>query len=165
MFIIIIHEGRWISTYTHIKLIYIYIYIKRELNVGTKVYNKLPGYIKEIDSYKACKKGLKLFLLLHNLLLSGRICIFVIMYRGADKSSAQPSSRCILFDGENISFDASLIYINSTNIPPIMIINRLYENTKSSVAVACSFLVRLRTYQHSCNLYYKSLKRLGIQYL
>jgi hypothetical protein len=33
------------------------------------------------------------------------------------------------FDGENISFDASLvIYINSTNIPPIMIINRLYEN-------------------------------------
>jgi len=33
-----------------------------------------------------------------------------------------------LFDGENISFDASLvIYINSTNIPPIMIINRIYE--------------------------------------
>jgi len=29
-----------------------------------------------------------------------------------------------LFDGENISFDASLVtYINSTNIPPIMIIN------------------------------------------
>lgn len=35
----------------------------------------------------------------------------------------------ILFDGENISFDASLvIYINSTNIPPIMIMNRIYEN-------------------------------------
>ena len=35
---------------------------------------------------------------------------------------------CILFDGENISFDASLvIYINSTNIPPIMIINGIYE--------------------------------------
>ena len=32
------------------------------------------------------------------------------------------------FDGENISFDASLvIYINSTNIPPIMVINRIYE--------------------------------------
>jgi hypothetical protein len=32
------------------------------------------------------------------------------------------------FYGENISFDASLvIYINSTNIPPIMIINRIYE--------------------------------------
>ena len=50
-------------------------------------------------------------------------------YRGANKSLARPTSRCILFDGENISFDASLvIYINSTNIPPIMIINRIYEN-------------------------------------
>jgi hypothetical protein len=51
--------------------------------------------------------------------------------RGADKSLAQPTSRCacILFDGENVSFDASLvIYINSTNILPIMIINRIYEN-------------------------------------
>ena len=49
--------------------------------------------------------------------------------RGADKSLARPTSRCILFDGENISFDASLvIYINSINIPPIMIINRIYEN-------------------------------------
>ena len=48
---------------------------------------------------------------------------------GADKSLAQPTSRCILFDGENISFDASLvIYINSTNILPIAIINRIYEN-------------------------------------
>ena len=46
----------------------------------------------------------------------------------ADKSLARPTSRCILFDGENISFDASLvIYINSTNILPIMIINRIYE--------------------------------------
>ena len=50
------------------------------------------------------------------------------MYRGADKSLARPKSRCILFDCENISFDASLIYIYSTNIPPIMIINRIYEN-------------------------------------
>jgi hypothetical protein len=50
-------------------------------------------------------------------------------YRSADKSLAQLTSRCILFDGENISFDARLvIYINSTNIPPIMIINRIYEN-------------------------------------
>jgi len=51
------------------------------------------------------------------------------MYRGAAKSLARPTSRCILFDGDNISFDASLvIYINSTNIPPIMIINRIHEN-------------------------------------
>jgi hypothetical protein len=50
-------------------------------------------------------------------------------YRGADKSLARPTSRCILFDGENISFDASLVmYINSTNIPPIMIISRIYEH-------------------------------------
>ena len=52
------------------------------------------------------------------------------IYRGADKSLARCTSRYILFDGENISFDASLviyIYINSTNIPPIMIINRIYE--------------------------------------
>jgi hypothetical protein len=46
------------------------------------------------------------------------------IYRGADKSIARPTSRCILFDGENISFDASLvIYIYSTNIPPILVIN------------------------------------------
>ena len=49
-------------------------------------------------------------------------------FRGADKSLAWPTSWCILFDGENISFDASLvIYINSTNIPTIIIINRIYE--------------------------------------
>jgi hypothetical protein len=50
-------------------------------------------------------------------------------YRGADKSLARPTSRCILFDGKNISFDASIvIYTNNTNIPPIMIINRIYEH-------------------------------------
>ena len=30
-------------------------------------------------------------------------------YRGADKSLARPTSLCILFGGENISFDASLV--------------------------------------------------------
>jgi hypothetical protein len=50
-------------------------------------------------------------------------------YRGADNSLARPTSRCILFDYENISFDASLvIYINSTNIPPIMLVNRIYDH-------------------------------------
>jgi hypothetical protein len=29
--------------------------------------------------------------------------------RGAGKSLARPTSRCILFDGENISFDARLV--------------------------------------------------------
>ena len=54
-----------------------------------------------------------------------------MQYRGADKSLARPTSRCILFDGENISIEASLvtyIYIYITNIPPILIINRIYEN-------------------------------------
>ena len=32
-----------------------------------------------------------------------------MIYRGADKSLARPISWCILFDGENISFDASLV--------------------------------------------------------
>jgi hypothetical protein len=48
--------------------------------------------------------------------------------RGADKSLARPTSFCILFDSESISFDASLVYINSNNIPPIMVINRIYEH-------------------------------------
>jgi hypothetical protein len=50
------------------------------------------------------------------------------LYRGADKSLARLTSRYVFFDGENISFDASLVYINSTNISPVMIINRIYEH-------------------------------------
>jgi hypothetical protein len=47
--------------------------------------------------------------------------------RGADKSLARPTSRCIFY-GEHISLDASLvIYINSSTSPPVMIINRIYE--------------------------------------
>ena len=52
-----------------------------------------------------------------------------MLYRGDEKSLAQPTAGCILFDGENTSLDTSLvIYINSNNISPIMIINRIYEN-------------------------------------
>ena len=48
---------------------------------------------------------------------------------GADKCLARPTSRYILFEGKSISFDTSLvIYINSTNIPTIIIINRIYEH-------------------------------------
>ena len=55
--------------------------------------------------------------------------LLLSLYRGAGKSLARSTSRCILLDGENILFDASLvIYINSTNIPPIMIINKIYKN-------------------------------------
>jgi len=56
------------------------------------------------------------------------ICEF---YRGADKFLAWTTYRYILFNGENILFDASLvIYTNGTNIPPGMIINRIYESQK-----------------------------------
>jgi hypothetical protein len=41
----------------------------------------------------------------------------IITYRGADKSFARRTSRCILFDGENISFDAS----------PVIFIHKQYE--------------------------------------
>ena len=34
--------------------------------MGTKLYNKLPGYIKEIDGYKTFKKELKSLLFLHS---------------------------------------------------------------------------------------------------
>jgi len=71
--------------------------------------------------------SLQLFSSLVGLRTCQHPCIRV--YRSADKSLARPTSRCILFDGENISFDASpVIYINSTNIPQIMIINRIYEH-------------------------------------
>jgi hypothetical protein len=54
---------------------------------------------------------------------------YVKTYRDADKSLTRPTSRCILFDGENITFDANLvIYINSTTIPPRTIINMVYEH-------------------------------------
>ena len=53
-----------------------------------------------------------------------------------------------MFDGENISIDASLViyvYINSTNIPPIMIMNRIYEKQNLLSLWLVSFLVGLRT--------------------
>jgi len=41
-------------------------YKRSVIDMGTKLYNKLPGYIKEINSYKTYKKELKSFLLLHS---------------------------------------------------------------------------------------------------
>jgi hypothetical protein len=58
------------------------------------------------------------------------LCVQTLLhyYRGADKFLARPTSLCIFFDGENISFDASLVIcINIISIPSIMIINRIYE--------------------------------------
>ena len=54
----------------------------------------------------------------------------LLIYLSADKSLARITSRYILFDGQNMLLMLVLIYIyiNSTNIPPIMIINRIYEH-------------------------------------
>jgi len=74
-----------------------------------------------------------------------------MLYRGADKSLARPTSHCILFDGEIIPFDTGLvIYPNSTNIPPITIINRIYEY-QNFVTVAC--YIPGRTKELSAPLY------------
>ena len=42
------------------------------------------------------------------------------------------------------------IYIYSINIPPIMIINRIYVNQNLLSLLLVSFLVGLRTYQDPC---------------
>jgi len=46
------------------------------------------------------------------------------------------------------------IYINSTNISPIMIINRIYETQNLLSLLLVSFLVGLRTYHHPCILWF-----------
>ena len=48
----------------HVKLHKTEIYKKSAINMGTKVYNNMPKYLKEMDDYKAFKEELKLFLLL-----------------------------------------------------------------------------------------------------
>ena len=42
------------------------LYNRSVINMGTTLYNKLPGYIKQIDSYKTFKKELKSLLLMHS---------------------------------------------------------------------------------------------------
>jgi len=50
----------------------------------------------------------------------------------------------ILFDGKNISFDASLVmYIKSTNLPLIMIMNRMYENQNLLYILYIYILIKL----------------------
>ena len=71
----------------------------------------------------------------------------ILLLITADKSLARPTFPYIFFDGENISFDSTLV-INSTNIPPIIIINRIYETQNLLSLYLVSFLVGLRTYQH-----------------
>jgi len=50
----------------HVKLRNTEVYKKSVINIGTKVYNNLPGFVKEMNDYKSFKKELKLFLLCHS---------------------------------------------------------------------------------------------------
>ena len=54
---------------------------------------------------------LLMLVLLYILNITNISSIMIInrLYRGADKFLARPTTRCILLDGENISFDASLV--------------------------------------------------------
>ena len=54
-----------------------------------------------------------------------RLVYDVYATRGADKSLARPTSRCILFDGENISFDASLVLYTYIYIYTVIIFLQL----------------------------------------
>ena len=76
------------------------------------------------------------------------------MYRGADKSLARPNSRCVFFMVRIFRLMLVLfyIYIYSTNIPPIMIINRIYEHQNLLSMSLVSFLVGLKTYQQTCKI-------------
>ena len=58
------------------------------------------------------------------------------------------------------SWDA--LYMYSTNIPPIMIINRIYETQNLLSLYLVSFLVGLRTYQHPL---YRSISSLLCSFL
>ena len=50
----------------HVKMKNMETYKKSVINIGTKIYNKLPGFLKEIDDNRVFRKKLKSFLLLHS---------------------------------------------------------------------------------------------------
>jgi len=64
----------------HVKLQKTEIYKKSVKNMGTKVYNNLPKFLKEIDDYKAFKKRLKQFLLLQTFYSVEEYVIFLAIY-------------------------------------------------------------------------------------
>jgi hypothetical protein len=84
--------------------------------------NKFANQAVQFDRYRNCTvsplqgtsgptvEGLTVGMLLVTRLKEWEINLLLKQnYRGADKSLARPTSRCILLDGENISFDASLV--------------------------------------------------------
>jgi len=50
----------------HVKMQNTEVYKKSVINMGTKVYNNLPRFLKERDDYRAFKRKLKKFLLLQS---------------------------------------------------------------------------------------------------
>jgi len=50
----------------HVKMKNTETYKKSVINMGTKIYNKPPGFLKEIDDIRVFQKKLKTFLLLHS---------------------------------------------------------------------------------------------------
>ena len=62
----------------HIQLYSTDLFKRNVINMGTKLYNKLPCYIKEIDC-KDLQVGIEIISSSAYLSLSGRICSFVTM--------------------------------------------------------------------------------------
>ena len=132
--------------------------------------NSFPAAIGQCRDFPAACLPLKL--LSHAAVAN--LSSSVTTYSGADKSLVRPTSRCISFDGENISFDASLvIYIKRTNISQTMILHSIYENQNLLSLQLVSFLDGVRTYQHPCIIRQKlcatfafySLKQLEVNLL
>ena len=73
---------------------------------------------------------------------------YLCLYRGADKSLARPTSRCILFDGENISFDASLV----------ILIYRVYQEERTKLREGVPYV---KLYRKNPKHLYPKLNGLG----
>jgi hypothetical protein len=63
---------------------------------------------RNVDVYHSTLRNISDELVSH-LETSSPSAVILTYYQGADKPLARPTYRCILFDGENISFDASLV--------------------------------------------------------
>jgi hypothetical protein len=61
------------------------------------------------DDRIQAESGVPSWLCFEAVIINLRATYLCRMYGGADKSLAQPTSRFILCDGENISFDVSLV--------------------------------------------------------
>ena len=75
---------------------------------------------------------------------------YIYIYTGvliSPQPDLLPSIFCLMVRIFRLMLVFLYIYINSTNIPPIMIINRIYENQNLLSLQSFAFVVGLRTYQ------------------